>query len=42
MLPLDVEVQIEQLAALGAAADRIYIDCGFSGKRARPPVSWRP
>jgi len=31
MLPLDVEVQIEQLAPLDVAADHIYIDRGFSG-----------
>lgn len=29
----DVEVQIEQLIALGVAEDRIYIDRGFSGTR---------
>ncbi len=33
MLPLDVEVQIEQLAALGVAADHSSIDRGFSGTR---------
>jgi DNA invertase Pin-like site-specific DNA recombinase len=29
----DLDIQIEQLAALGVAADRIYIDRGFSGTR---------
>ncbi|HKS53072.1 MAG TPA: recombinase family protein [Pseudonocardiaceae bacterium] len=29
----DVDIQIEQLIALGVAADRIYIDLGFSGTR---------
>lgn len=29
----DVEIQTEQLHALGVAADRIYIDRGFSGRR---------
>lgn len=29
----DVEVQIEQLTALGVDTDRIYIDRGFSGTR---------
>jgi len=29
----DVEIQVEQLSALGVAAERIYIDRGFSGTR---------
>jgi DNA invertase Pin-like site-specific DNA recombinase len=29
----DVDIQIEQLAALGVAPERIYIDRGFSGTR---------
>jgi DNA invertase Pin-like site-specific DNA recombinase len=29
----DVDIQIEQLTALGVAPERIYIDCGFSGTR---------
>jgi DNA invertase Pin-like site-specific DNA recombinase len=29
----DVDIQIEQLTALGVAPDRIYIDRGFSGTR---------
>jgi DNA invertase Pin-like site-specific DNA recombinase len=29
----DVDILIEQLAALGVAPDRIYIDRGFSGTR---------
>jgi DNA invertase Pin-like site-specific DNA recombinase len=29
----DVEIQVEQLTGLGVAADRVYIDRGFSGTR---------
>jgi DNA invertase Pin-like site-specific DNA recombinase len=29
----DVDIQIEQLTALGVVPDRIYIDRGFSGTR---------
>jgi DNA invertase Pin-like site-specific DNA recombinase len=29
----DVDIQIEQLTAIGVASDRIYIDRGFSGTR---------
>ncbi|WP_198653513.1 recombinase family protein [Actinocorallia populi] len=31
----DVQIQTEQLLALGVPADRIYIDCGFSGTTRR-------